>query len=536
MPLELATVLGLRHPEDGSPTGLDDIQEVACEWAGVGLETLSDGQEHPGISDGVVSAFLTSADSSARWELRYSRPDADDPAVKWNVIVTALETPNSHPTTVAVRLRRDSDDPRLRPFSRTPAAPRVIKDLLEAPSIQCFDGPLPVKRQAHYLEPESVGNLFVETQLTAADRRLPIIGVAASRSSHHTRIDHRDLARRLAGFAHVYLIAARTLPTLSDAIGPYSLNRESVRIWWPGISVENLEESPLHESWQGPFSSPQETAEEICRLVFSASRDRWSEPLELREFARTLRMARTNQAMQQLDAIHRRISTLQEQAKGYEEQLQVSDQRAEDLQASYEDLASQIDQISQHAESLENERLEFEQAWEEAEAKAERLEAENRNLNARVEHLEHALTNKEDPSSLPGTDEDHFKAQVEQCWKDTFNDSDRRMYQLQGFEIHDNFLESIEAADADRDKVIEVVMEVACGIALKKQGRQLHPFRENAAGGSPQRTRRRDNAKAWRCNIQTNTPSARRLHYWQLNDGTLEFSNVVRHDEETIFE
>jgi hypothetical protein len=79
-------------------------------------------------------------------------------------------------------------------------------------------------------------------------------------------------------------------------------------------------------------------------------------------------------------------------------------------------------------------------------------------------------------------------------------------------------------------------MEVACGIAARKPGRQPHAFRENSAGGSTQRIRKRDGAKALRCHIQTNAPSVRRLHYWQLENGTLEFSNVVTHDDETIYE
>lgn len=39
-----------------------------------------------------------------------------------------------------------------------------------------------------------------------------------------------------------------------------------------------------------------------------------------------------------------------------------------------------------------------------------------------------------------------------------------------------------------------------------------------------------DGAKAYRLYLQQGTPSARRLHYWQLADGRIELANVGFHD------
>ena len=73
-------------------------------------------------------------------------------------------------------------------------------------------------------------------------------------------------------------------------------------------------------------------------------------------------------------------------------------------------------------------------------------------------------------------------------------------------------------------------MEVACGLAKEVEGRRLHKIRSGSSGNPPDR-KRADGAVAWRCNIQTNSPSARRLHYWCRQDGTIEFVNVVIHDD-----
>lgn len=57
-----------------------------------------------------------------------------------------------------------------------------------------------------------------------------------------------------------------------------------------------------------------------------------------------------------------------------------------------------------------------------------------------------------------------------------------------------------------------------------------HPLRTAEAGSAPQRVRASDNARAYRLNLQQGTPSARRLHYWQRNDGVIELANVGVHD------
>src|SRR5439155_42297 len=43
-----------------------------------------------------------------------------------------------------------------------------------------------------------------------------------------------------------------------------------------------------------------------------------------------------------------------------------------------------------------------------------------------------------------------------------------------------------------------------------------------------------EGAKAWRCAIQLNSPSARRLHWWALDGGAVEFASAAVHDDMSI--
>ncbi|HVB73955.1 MAG TPA: hypothetical protein VNE38_10400, partial [Ktedonobacteraceae bacterium] len=70
------------------------------------------------------------------------------------------------------------------------------------------------------------------------------------------------------------------------------------------------------------------------------------------------------------------------------------------------------------------------------------------------------------------------------------------------------------------------------------KGYKLHELRESEAANSSQRTRARDNAKAWRLMISKHG-AGWRMHYWQISTeagSIIEFSNVVKESDDTIFE
>lgn len=108
-------------------------------------------------------------------------------------------------------------------------------------------------------------------------------------------------------------------------------------------------------------------------------------------------------------------------------------------------------------------------------------------------------------------------------------ESQRAELPLGDYRFGAGFIDSLEDLEGvSRDKVVDVLVEVATGLVRQIHGRQLHHWRVGQVG--PQETRS-DGAAAWRCSLQVKTASARRLKYWQLPGGTVEFDSVGVHDE-----
>ena len=99
------------------------------------------------------------------------------------------------------------------------------------------------------------------------------------------------------------------------------------------------------------------------------------------------------------------------------------------------------------------------------------------------------------------------------------------------------FLESARTlSGVSPEKILEVCAHVVSGRAASLPGLALHPLREGP-GGSDQRVRGSDGAKAWRCSLQTKTPSARRLHFWSVPGSSgpvIELASVGLHDDLSI--
>lgn len=81
-----------------------------------------------------------------------------------------------------------------------------------------------------------------------------------------------------------------------------------------------------------------------------------------------------------------------------------------------------------------------------------------------------------------------------------------------------------------REKIVEVMVQVLTGRDVELASRELHQLRTGTGGDDPPVTR--DGGETcWRVSLQVKTPSARRLHYWMCNDGSIEFSSVRLHDD-----
>ncbi|WP_299926105.1 hypothetical protein [uncultured Nocardioides sp.] len=127
-----------------------------------------------------------------------------------------------------------------------------------------------------------------------------------------------------------------------------------------------------------------------------------------------------------------------------------------------------------------------------------------------------------------------FRFLVERAWATRIPLAEQPSCPLGDYTFGPHFLRSLASLHGlAADRVADVVMEVATGKAALSAGRELHHLRTEDAGGSPQRVRE-DGARAWRVSLQSNTPAARRLHYWVLSDGSIELAKVGVHDDMSI--
>ncbi|GAB3796088.1 hypothetical protein GCM10028798_05730 [Humibacter antri] len=96
-----------------------------------------------------------------------------------------------------------------------------------------------------------------------------------------------------------------------------------------------------------------------------------------------------------------------------------------------------------------------------------------------------------------------------------------------------DFATSLEKLDDGQfDKVIRRIVDIVTSPPSAARSWNEHALRSGVGGDDPAVVRA-DGARSLRVEVERNTPSARRLHYWRLPDGGVEFSRVVVHDDMT---
>ncbi len=158
------------------------------------------------------------------------------------------------------------------------------------------------------------------------------------------------------------------------------------------------------------------------------------------------------------------------------------------------------------------------------------LRREYKGLEGRFDDLERRTSGELDPLS----DERAFLRAVRVTYARVVDEGERLERPLLAMRVGPEFLARARALQGlSVEKIVEVAVQIACERAHEIDGREVHPLGESA-GGSRQRTRARDGAKAWRCALQIKTPSARRLHWWRIpgpEGATIEFASVAVHDD-----
>lgn len=195
------------------------------------------------------------------------------------------------------------------------------------------------------------------------------------------------------------------------------------------------------------------------------------------------------------------------------------------------ELDERVGQLQQELESTLGDRAALMERLRGANDQVAELRRELRSAEDRFRALEQRVSGDLDPTSS----EIAFLTAVRVEYARRFNETDRRSYPLQAMRVGREFLQRLRDLDGiSVEKVVEVCAQVASLRAKDVPGREVHECGDPRAPGV---TRPSDGAKGFRCSLQDNTASARRLQWWEIpgREGrTIEFASVAIHDDFSI--
>ena len=256
----------------------------------------------------------------------------------------------------------------------------------------------------------------------------------------------------------------------------------------------------------GAPSAPQPPSPRIFDRKRRAAEVPAVQSAELEDAIEELRAARA-----EVTQVRRELSTTGEQASRFEQELQAMSAERELLTRRLKTLTTELN-ISRTS--------------------SERLRTELRKAKQKQARPAKGVSGSYG-QQLFDNPEEQFRFEVHAEWAHRIPAHDKDARGLVDYVVGPDFLESLsDTRGVERSKVVAVTVEVLTGLASELNGRELHQLRTSAAGGSPTVVRA-DGAICWRVSLQVKTPSARRLHYWQLKDGSIELSRVVTHDDMT---
>lgn len=139
------------------------------------------------------------------------------------------------------------------------------------------------------------------------------------------------------------------------------------------------------------------------------------------------------------------------------------------------------------------------------------------------------------PGHLDGvlfeSDDEQLNFEIQVAWAQMVPASEKKDLPLKAWSYGPRFFETWRQVEGiSREKVVKVLVDVLTGRAADLMSRELHQLRSGKGGNDAPMTRNGGEV-CWRVSLQTNTPSARRLHYWACADGSIELSSIRLHDD-----
>lgn len=482
------------------PASATDLAGLVCVW--LELDDIRyEGLVSDEARDGSIK-FETIGPHQALegWRCELRHPDSSNTDVEWQTVLTITTDGGTH---LGIRMQRHSMGA-IVPLQGEPRPPRLVRMLLEDDRFFCMDATHDLQNQ-HLLiggeEAESLARLVLNER-----RRLPIV---AFTPRDDEVIDAMELMQRNLGIAHTAYIKTDASWALDDLLPPkLNVYGGAVRLWWPGVTEDS-------SFWHHPLLRADVPARHVYRSVSAKIRD-----AAVARPARDMRFEKLIQRKRHADRqqmIHR--------MKELQRKLEIAPLEAVQ-NVHLAEIQEDVETWSSIAEDLEEKNVDLERQLEEAKRR-------NLDLTAEKDGYLHALKSGSSGSSLESADwrETRFREEV--------GDRVAQMENASGptkFRIGASFFKSLERLGEVQywKKTVQACALILAGSLNQKAAADPHPLRTGGGANDPQRKRPSDEARAFRAYIEQKTPSARRLHYWQLQDGSIEFASVNVHDDMKI--
>lgn len=203
------------------------------------------------------------------------------------------------------------------------------------------------------------------------------------------------------------------------------------------------------------------------------------------------------------------------------------------LRGQVRSLERQLDQVRDELRAGTAERAALVLMRQELERQVARLEHDLQFLRAQLRKAKKPTVTAA-PQPLPefADREQAFRYAVLTAWAKRTPVGEQPLLPLPEYDLGAHFLDSLTEIPGVRvEKVADVAVEILTGRVQNVAGRQVHQLRESLSPGAPYVRRTAGDATCWRAALQVNSPQARRIHYWILPGGRVEFSRITLHDD-----
>lgn len=510
MAVEYASRL-ITRPSESAGDELQAVIDTVAAWADVSnaYEDLQRSGRRGSIVD--TELFGSPHDQVWGWRLRFQHAHDRDPAVRWTVTVLGMCDGNAE---VAIRLDRTRVDGVVVPARERAAPPGCVRALLESDTLEFVDGGRAMDESVWAVKPDQAEDFAAF--VLSSDRRLPIFALTPR---DEDLIDGGELLIDVLGLAHVALIRSESSWQLDRHLPKgFNVFGGAARLWWPGIT-------PASSRWDHKLWTADVEARRLQHAaktqILEAGRAAALMPSRFTELERAKRQRRTDALLAEVDTLRSVARSAKESAKL--EQSSSADERVRDAeQKAIESLRSEVEFAVELAAAAEEEAAEARERASIAERQLDYWRSEAARLRDGATGGANVL---EEDAALESDLLSEIQAEIDR--RGSVDGAINRTYKLGSV-----FARTLaHYGERYRSKAIRACADVALGAPTLLGMREDHPLRVGPAGNDPQRIRAADGAQARRCSLERNTPAARRLHYWCLPDGTIEFATINVHED-----